>query len=81
MCTNEYINPLNLEGEFIAEGDEEGGDPTVTMGTGRRKRRSTVKRTLRNKRQETPTEQGLSENITLVSTQELMHTTVTIISL
>ena len=70
-CTNEYINPLNLDGEFVAEGDEEGGDPTVDMGTGRRKKRSTVKRTLRNKRQETPIEQEVSENVTLVSRQKL----------
>ena len=66
-CSNEYINPLNLEGDFIDEGDEEGGDPTADMGIGRRKKRSTVKRTLRNKRQEIPIEQGLSENVTLVS--------------
>ena len=70
-CSNEYINPLSLEGDFIDEGDEEGGDPTVGMGTGRRKKRSTVKRTLRNKRQEIPTEQGLSENITLVSSLKM----------
>ena len=73
MCSNQYINPLNLEGDFSDQGDEEGGDPTVDMGTGRRKKRSTVKRTLRNKRQEAPTEQGLSENVTLVSGQELFH--------
>ena len=70
-CSNEYINPLSLEGDFIDEGDEEGGDPTVGMGTGRRKKRSTVKRTLRNKRQEIPIEQGLSENITLVSSLKM----------
>ena len=70
-ASNQYINPLNLEGEFIDEGDEEGGDPTVGMGTGRRKKRTTVKRTLRNKRQESlmPTEQGISENVTLVRRQ------------
>ena len=49
MCSNQYINPLNLEGDFSDQGDEEGGDPTVDMGTGRRKKRSTVTRTLRNK--------------------------------
>ena len=67
-CSNQYINPLQLVGDSIDEGDE-GGDPTVGMGTGRRKKRSTVKRTLRNKPQEslTPAEQGLSENVTLVS--------------
>ena len=68
MCNNEYINPLNLEGDLSDQGDQEGpgGDPTVSMGTGRRKKRSTVKRTLRNKRQEAPIEQQLSENRTLV---------------
>ena len=67
-CSNQYINPLQLVGDSIDEGDE-GGDATVGMGTGRRKKRRTVKRTLRNKRQEalTPNEQGLSENVTLVS--------------
>ena len=83
MCSNQYINPLNLEGDFSDQGNEESGDPTVGMGTGRRKKRSTVKRTMRNKRQEasTPNEQGLSENITLVSRQNLyrMHTKVTVV--
>ena len=68
VCQDKYINPLRLEGDGSdEENQQEGGDPTVGMGTGRRKKRSTVKRTLRNKRQETPTEQGLSENVTLVS--------------
>ena len=64
-CNSEYINPLNLLGDV---GDQEGGvDPTVGMGTtGGRKKRDTVKRTLK-KRQEAPTEQELSQNVTLVS--------------
>ena len=57
MCQNNYVNPLQLEGDGSdVENQQEGGDPTVGMGTGRRKKRNTVKRTLRNKRQETPTE-------------------------
>ena len=66
-CNPQYINPLGLEGDagINIEGRE---DPTVSMGSGRRKKRSTVKRTLRNKRQnEVPTEQDLSQNITVVS--------------
>ena len=51
-------------------------DPTVSMGSGRRKRRSTVKRILRNKRQDVPsTEQDLSQNITVVrETRKSPHT-------
>ena len=68
VCHDNYINPLPLEGDGSDEqSQQEGGDPTVGMGTGRRKKRSTVKRILRNKRQEAPTELGLSENVTLVS--------------
>ena len=64
-CNNQYINPLGLEGDAeVDDEQEQGGDPTVSMGIGRRKKRSTVKRMLRNKRQEVPTEQGLSENVT-----------------
>ena len=65
-CSPQYINPLGLEGDLggNVEGRE---DPTVSMGSGRRKRRSTVKRILRNKRQDVPsTEQDLSQNITVV---------------
>ena len=69
-CSSEFINPQNLAGDL---GDQEGGDPTVSMGTGRRKKRSTVKRTLRNKRQEAPTEQQISQNVTLVSIVEHFH--------
>ena len=66
MCQNNYVNPLQLEGDGSdLENQQEGGDPTVGMGTGRRKKRNTVKRTLRNKRQETPTE---TINRELVST-------------
>ena len=65
-CNNQYINPLGLEGDAeVDDEQEQGGDPTVSMGIGRRKKRSTVKRMLRNKRQEVPTEQGLSENVTV----------------
>ena len=67
-CTPQYINVLGLEGDIT--GDQEGGgDPTVSMGNGgRRKKRSTIKRTLRTKRQEeTAVDQEVSENITLVS--------------
>ena len=66
-CTPEYINPEGLTVDV--GGDQEGGgDPTVSMGSGRRKRRSTIRRTLRNKRQEVvaPTDQELSQNVTLV---------------
>ena len=79
-CSNQYINPLGLGSDGNdSDEQEQGGDPTVGMGTGRRKKRSTVKRTLRNKRQEASTEQGMSENVTLVSRQNLhrMHTKVT----
>ena len=80
VCQDNYINPLRLEGDGSdEENQQEGGDPTVGMGTGRRKKRSTVKRILRNKRQETPTEQGLSENITLVSNLHLIIATCDII--
>ena len=66
MCQNNFVNPLQLEGDGSdLENQQEGGDPTVGMGTGRRKKRNTVKRTLRNKRQETPTE---TINRELVST-------------
>ena len=66
MCQNNFVNPLQLEGDGSdLENQQEGGDPTVGMGTGRRKKRNTVKRTLRNKRQETSTE---TINRELVST-------------
>ena len=63
-CDGRYINPLGLIGDV--GGDQEGG--TMSMGSGRRKRRSTIKRTLRKKRQEdvSPDEQNSSENRTLV---------------
>ena len=59
----DYVNPDRLTED--AGGDQEGSDPIV--GNGRRKRRSVAKRSLK-KRQEsvTPTEQELSQNITLV---------------
>ena len=66
-CNPQYINPLGLVGDagINIVGRE---DPTVSMGSGRRKKRSTVKRSLRNKRQNVlPTEQDLSQNITVVS--------------
>lgn len=68
VCSNEYINPSQLQGDESDEGNQqEGGDPTVGIGTGRRKRRNTIKRTLRNKRQEaSPSEQGLTEDRILV---------------
>ena len=69
ICHDNYINPMKLGGdESDDQNQQEGGDPTVSMGTGRRKKRSTVKRTLRNKRQEAPTEQDLTEDRVLVST-------------
>ena len=72
VCQGNYINPLQLEGDGgDEENQQEGGDPTVGMGTGRRKKRSTVKRTLRNKRQETPTEQGLTEDRVWVSSYSI----------
>ena len=72
VCQGNYINPLQLEGDGgDEENQQEGGDPTVGMGTGRRKKRSTVKRTLRNKRQETPTEQDLTEDRVWVSSYSI----------
>ena len=69
ICQGNYINPLQLEGDRSDEQNEqEGGDPTVRMGTGRRKKRSTVKRTLRNRQQEKTTEQDVTESRVLVST-------------
>ena len=66
-CNERYINPLNLALDSNNQGVGEGSDPTVGIGSRRRKKRSTVKRTLRNKRQEPQVQQGLSENVTLVS--------------
>ena len=58
-----YINPLGLEGDI--SGDQEGGaDPTVSMGSGRRKKRSTVKRALSKRQEVAQPEQELSENVT-----------------
>ena len=70
VCQDNFINPKQLDGDGSDEeqNQQEGGDPTVSIGTGRRKKRNTVKRTLRNKRQETPTEQDLTEDRVLVST-------------
>ena len=69
VCEDIFINPKQLEGDGSDEqNQQEGGDPTVSIGTGRRKKRNTVKRTLRNKRQQTPTEQDLTEDRVLVST-------------
>ena len=65
MCTNEYINPLGLTTD--EDRNDQEGDPTVSMGNGRRRKRSTVKRTLR-KRQDAPSsDETVSQNITLVS--------------
>ena len=67
-CDNQYINPLMLEDDVGNDPEgQEGGDPTVSMGSGRRRKRSTVKRTLRNKRQEAPSEQDLTELRSLVN--------------
>ena len=70
-CNSQYINPLNLVGDV---GDQEGsGGPTVGMGTtGGRKKRETVKRTLK-KRQEAPTDQELSQNVTLVRCAAILY--------
>ena len=66
-CNTQYVNPLGLQGDITGDREgQEGGDPTVSMGSGRRRKRSTVKRTLRNKRQEAPAEQQETQNITLV---------------
>ena len=65
-CTPDYINPLGLQGDI--SGDQEGGDPTVSMGTGRRKKRSTMKRVLSKRQEVTVAEEELSENVTLVRT-------------
>jgi hypothetical protein len=63
-CNSEYINQLGLAGDV---GDQEGGVGTVGMGTvGGRKKRDTVKRTLK-KRQAAPAEQEVSQNVTVVS--------------
>ena len=60
-----YINTLGLSGDI--GGDQEGGgDPTVSMGSGRRKKRSTMKRTLTKRQDVAPVEQEISENVTLV---------------
>ena len=68
ICNDKYINPLRLEGDLSDNQEgQEGGDPTVSMGSGRRRKRSTVKRTLRNKRQEAPAEQDLTEHRSLVN--------------
>ena len=69
ICNNKYINPLKLEGDSLSDNQEgqEGADPTVSMGSGRRRKRSTVKRTLRNKRQEATAEQDLTEHRSLVN--------------
>lgn len=59
----------------IAE-DEEGQEGGNQVGSGgrRRRKRSTVKRTLRNKRQdEQPTELDMSENRTLVIHRRRKH--------
>ena len=63
----DFINPEGLSRG--AGGDQEGTDPIVGGGNGRRRRRSLPKRSLK-KRQESvmPVEQELSENITLVRT-------------
>ena len=68
-CSKPYINPLGLESDSDVINDE-GTDPTVIMGNRRRrKRRNTVKRTLRDKRQEDVASQGHdpTEDVTLVS--------------
>ena len=70
ICSERYVNPLGLESDLgVGDDDQEGQerDPTVSMGSGRRRKRSIVKRTLRNKRQEATAEHQLTENKTLVS--------------
>ena len=69
ICDGRYINPKSLEGDLNDNQDsQESGDQTQPMGSRRRRKRSTIKRTLRNKRQDVgaPTK-DLSENITFVS--------------
>ena len=61
MCRTRHINPLNLG----ADTSDLGGESTV--GKRKRKRRI-VKRTMRNKRQESPPpDQGLSKSVIVVS--------------
>lgn len=66
-CNGNYINPLMLEGDNNDDENRERGDPTVSMGSGRRKKRSTVKRTLTKRQDASPAEQEFSENRNLVS--------------
>ena len=65
-CTTEYINPLHLQDD--TGGEQEGVDPTVGMGSGRRKRSSTVKRTLTKRQDNVAAKRELSDNVVLVST-------------
>ena len=68
------------QSDFI-EGEEgqEGGNQVGSSGR-RRRKRSTVKRTLRNKRQdEQPTEVDMSENRTLVKFLACTHTDICLI--
>ena len=69
ICNGRYINPKSLEGDLNDNQDsQEGGDQTQPMGSRRRRKRSTIKRTLRNKRQDVAApDKDLSENITFVS--------------
>ena len=70
MCTNEYINPRGLTTDEDRNNQE--GDPTVSMGNGRRrKRRSTVKRTLKKRQDVSSSDENVSQNVTLVSSS--MH--------
>ena len=68
MCNANYINPLLLKGDNNDDENQERGDPTVSMGSGRRKKRSTVKRTLTKRQDASPAGQKLSESRNLVST-------------
>ena len=61
-CKSSYINPLKLKDDGEVQ---ESIDPTMNMGSGRRRKRSTtVKRKLRKRQEVTP---DLSENRTLVT--------------
>ena len=66
-CNSNYINPLMLEDDVNDNENQERGDPTVNMGSGRRKKRRTVKRTLIKRQDTSQAEQEMSENRNLVS--------------
>lgn len=74
MCTNEYINPRGLTTDEDRNNQE--GDPTVSMGNGRRKRRSTVKRTLKKRQDVSSSDENVSQNVTLVSSSMRGYCTI-----